>query len=72
MKAYVFSISKVSESDMEKIKGILQESECKNESLSNTFKERYHGFVEKGNDGYPIVYLDGNAEETKLASFVEY
>lgn len=45
-KVLVCSNYSLSSEEREKIKGIMQESECPNESLKNTFPERYKGIDE--------------------------
>ena len=72
MKATIFSVDPVSEKEAEQVKCILRESQCPNESLENTFPERYHGMKVVDSFGLLLIYFDGASRDVGQKLEIEY
>ncbi len=72
MKAVILSIGDVSETEVQQVKDILQESKCPNESFSDTFPERYYAMEEEGPTGLLTVYFDGGRSTVEQEKEIDY
>ena len=72
MKAVIMSIGGVSDKEAKQVTEILQESKCPNESLGNTFPERFYAMEEEGPTGLLTVYFDGGMSAVEQEKEIEY
>lgn len=72
MKATIFSVDPVSAKEAGRVRDILRESKCPNESLKETFPERYHGMKVVDSFGLLLIYFDGGSRDVGQKLEIEY